>query len=167
MKSSTSSQNCSAAQTLEIVGERWAILIVREAFFGTRRFGDFQARLGVARNILATRLAKLVEARVLTRREERGRGAPTDYRLTERGRELLPVLIALMQWGDKWLNADTGEPVRIVEAATSDPIATLRIQTRAGRILDARDLRVLSGPGADPTTRARFANAQAGAGDVQ
>src|ERR1700722_15394726 len=91
---------CSVARSLEIVGEWWTLLVIREAFFGTRRFSDFEARLGIAKNVLSGRLAKLVEAGVLERRAVVGRGNPRDYRLTPMGRDLFPAIIALMQWGD-------------------------------------------------------------------
>src|SRR6478672_1167773 len=102
---------CSIAQTLEIVGEWWTLLIVRDAFFGVRRFDDFVERLGISRNILTDRLDKLVDAGVLARRpydEARGRN---DYVLTDKGRALWPVLTALRQWGDEWIYGDGNEPV--------------------------------------------------------
>src|SRR5471032_106175 len=96
-------QRCSVAAALGEVGEWWTLLILREAFFGTARFTDFQANLGIARNILTARLNKLVETGILTRRLASGRGNPRLYRLTDKGREILPIFIALMQWGDRWI----------------------------------------------------------------
>ncbi|MBY6242768.1 helix-turn-helix domain-containing protein [Methylosinus sp. Sm6] len=149
------SQICSIARSLEILGEWWTLLVVREAFFGARRFGEFEANLGIARNVLSDRLSKLVEAGVLDREPEPGRGNPVAYRLTEKGRELLPVLVALMQWGDRWINSGR-EPVTLVERETGKEIAPLEVASREGRPLRARDLVVTPGPGADAVVERRF-----------
>src|SRR3712207_8670659 len=99
-------QQCSVARALEIIGERWTILIVRDAFMGVRRFDDFQRSLGVARNVLNARLHRLVEAGVLERRRYQERPPRYEYRLTEMGRDLWPAVVALMQWGDRHLAGD-------------------------------------------------------------
>lgn len=93
------------AASLDIVGERWSLLIVREAFLGARRFEEFQQRLGIARNMLATRLRTLVAAKVLNKRKYQDKPERFEYRLTQRGAELLPVLLALDTWGTKYLKA--------------------------------------------------------------
>ena len=152
-------QTCSAAQALSEIGEWWTLLILREAFFGTQRFTDFQERLGIARNILTARLNKLVETGILTRQSAPGRGNPRLYRLTAKGRDTLPVFIALTQWGDRWINSGGNEPIRIVETATGQEIDRLRILARDGRPLEARDMRVIPGPGADSDIRRRFGGA--------
>lgn len=105
---------CSIQRTLDIVGEKWTFLVLREAFNGVRRFDDFQARLGCARNVLSARLATLVDHGVLARAPYREEGSRTrvEYRLTEKGRDLFPVLLALMQWGDRW-EARNGGPVEV------------------------------------------------------
>jgi DNA-binding HxlR family transcriptional regulator len=103
-------QNCSAARTLEIVGERWTLLIVRDALFrGVTRFADFQRSLGLARNVLAARLDRLVEVGLMERRPAPG-VSYQEYVLTEKGRDLQPVLVALTHWGDRWA-APAGPPV--------------------------------------------------------
>ena len=94
--------NCSVAQTLEVVGEWWSMLIVRDAFLGVRRFDQFQRRLGISRNILQQRLNRLVEAGVLARVQYSERPPRFEYRLTDKGRDLWPVLTAMRQWGDKY-----------------------------------------------------------------
>jgi DNA-binding HxlR family transcriptional regulator len=152
-------QTCSAAQALSEIGEWWTLLILREAFFGTQRFTDFQERLGIARNILTARLNKLVEKGILTRQSAPGRGNPRLYRLTAKGRDTLPVFIALTQWGDRWINGGGKAPIRILEAATGQEIDTLRACARDGRPLAARDMRIVPGPGADPGIRRRFGGA--------
>jgi DNA-binding HxlR family transcriptional regulator len=108
-------RDCSVARTVEIVGERWTLLILREAFYGVRRFDDFARRLGVARNVLTTRLSLLVDRGILQRvpyRDPRQR-LRNEYRLTDAGRDLLPAIIALMHWGDRYLTDDQGGPVSL------------------------------------------------------
>ena len=94
-------QYCSVASTLEIIGERWTILILRDVFLGIRRFEDLQRDLGVARNILQARLERLVENGILIKRPYQERPLRHEYRLTEKGADLWPVLVSLLQWGDK------------------------------------------------------------------
>jgi DNA-binding HxlR family transcriptional regulator len=102
-------QNCSIARTLEVVGERWTLLIVRDALLGATRFDEFQVSLGIARNVLASRLASLVENGIFDRVMYQHRPVRHEYRLTAKGRDLGVVVIALMQWGDKY-EAPDGAP---------------------------------------------------------
>ena len=95
-------QYCSVASTLEIIGERWTILILRDVFMGIRRFDELQRHLGVARNILQTRLERLVEAGIVRKRPYQERPLRHEYRLTEKGADLWPVLVSLLKWGDKY-----------------------------------------------------------------
>jgi len=94
-------QFCSVASTLEVVGERWTLLIIRDIFLGIRRFEDLQRHLGVARNILQGRLERLVEEGILVKRPYQDRPPRSEYRLTEKGADLWPVLVAMLQWGDR------------------------------------------------------------------
>ena len=103
-------QVCSIARTLEVLGERWTLLIVRDALLGLRRFEEFQQSLGVARNVLTDRLKRLVDAGILERVEYRERPQRFEYRLTAIGRELGVPVIALMQWGDRHLAGPDGPP---------------------------------------------------------
>jgi len=105
--------SCSIAQTLSVVGERWTLLILREVFLGASRFDELRNRLDIARNVLAGRLAHLVEHGVLEKAVYRDRPRRYAYRLTERGRDLYPILVALMAWGDRWLNEDTTPSVSL------------------------------------------------------
>ena len=105
-RTSFSAMDCSVAQTLEVIGEWWTLLILRDSFQGVRRFDDFQRRLGVARNVLTQRLDRLVEEGILERRQYQDRPPRHEYRLTEKGIDLYPVLIALMEWGDRWAMDD-------------------------------------------------------------
>ena len=112
LPSTYETQDCSIARTLEVVGERWTLLILRDAFRGVRRFDDFADGLGIARNVLARRLDSLCEAGILERRRYQDRPERSEYRLTQRGRDLWPVLTALRGWGDRHV-APQGPPVRI------------------------------------------------------
>ena len=96
-----SDQDCSVARALEVVGERWTILILRDAFLGVARFDDFQRSLGIARNVLQARLRRLVDEGLLERRRYQERPVRHEYVLTPRGEDLWPVLLALMEWGDR------------------------------------------------------------------
>jgi len=104
--------DCSVARTLDVVGEWWTLLIIRDAFLGARHFEEFQRRTGIARNILAERLERLVENGVFERRPYQERPLRHEYRLTEKGRELFGVLTALRQWGDRWAQAGA-PPVKV------------------------------------------------------
>lgn len=106
--------NCSIARTLDVVGEWWTLLILRDAFRGTRRFDDFQASLGLARSVLASRLNKLTENGVLERRSYSEHPPRYEYHLTEKGLGLFPVIVALIRWGDQWAPSPAGPPVEFV-----------------------------------------------------
>ncbi|MFE6051624.1 winged helix-turn-helix transcriptional regulator [Kitasatospora sp. NPDC056446] len=115
--------NCSMGRTLAVVGERWSLLIVREALDGASRFGDFRARLGIAGNLLSTRLDGLVAAGVLQRVPYREPGARQrfEYRLTEKGTDLRPTVIALLEWGDKHLADEQGPSVVVRHGSAEEP----------------------------------------------
>ena len=140
-------QECSIARTLEIVGERWTLLVLRDALAGTRRFDDFRAKLGIARNVLQTRLTRLVGEGVLERRLYHERPPRHEYLLTPAGRDLLPVLIALMRWGDVH-RAPGGPPTLIVHAGCGGDATPAMTCERCGAELRARDLEIKDGPGA-------------------
>lgn len=103
-------QDCSIARALELVGERWTLLIIREAFLGTRRFDDFQRMLGIARNVLQARLERLTDAEIMRRVAYQERPVRYEYRLTKKGVDLWPVIVALLKWGDRHA-APNGPPV--------------------------------------------------------
>jgi len=149
--------NCSIAQALEIVGEWWTLLIVREALlFGASRFGEFQEAIGIAENILAERLRKLTDRGIFERipsDEDRRR---SEYHLTEMGRALLPVLLVLMQWGDRWIAGTRCAPVKILEKATRAEVPVIRLESRRGVPLRAEDIVLVAGPGATAETKARI-----------
>lgn len=113
--------DCSIAGTLDVIGDRWSILILRDAFRGVRRFDELQADLGIARNVLADRLTKLVCQGVLTRQQYSERPPRFEYRLTPKGVDLSPALVALMRWGDKHL-ADGEPPLTLLHEACGHPL---------------------------------------------
>ncbi|MEA3077415.1 MAG: hypothetical protein QOF60_2323 [Actinomycetota bacterium] len=113
---------CSIARTLEVIGDRWTLLILRDAFKGVRRFDDLQRDLGIARNILTDRLQKLVDHGVLTRTPYQSRPERFEYRLTPKGRDLSPALVALMHWGDKWLAEDGRPPLVLTHKRCGQPV---------------------------------------------
>ena len=94
--------HCSVANTAELIGDRWSVLILRDAFLGVRRFDDFQKDLGIARNVLTERLTMLVEAGIFATEQYEDRPPRSEYRLTAKGRDLYDVLVAMWRWGDKW-----------------------------------------------------------------
>lgn len=147
-KATFADMHCSIAQTLEIIGEWWTLLVLRDAFLGIRRFDEFVERLGISRNVLTSRLDTLVNAGVLERRpydEARGR---YDYHLTDKGRALWPVLTALRQWGDEWVYGAGNEPL-LIEHRTCGSVTNAQMTCdNCGETLDARSVRALPGPGA-------------------
>lgn len=126
---------CPVARSVQIVGERWALLIVRDAFDGMRRFSDFQRSLGVARNILSDRLRKLVEAGILTTQAASDGTSYQEYVLTKQGAALFPIVVALRQWGEQCLFAQ-GEPHSLLrEKGTDQPVPLMQPRTQAGELL--------------------------------
>ncbi|MBA2283707.1 MAG: helix-turn-helix transcriptional regulator [Acidimicrobiia bacterium] len=116
--------DCSIAATLAFVGDRWSLLILRDSFRGVRRFGDYCADLGIARNVLADRLDRLVDAGILHRVPYQERPVRNEYRLTEKGRDLSPALMALMRWGDRWA-VEGAPPTILVHDACGEELEQL------------------------------------------
>ena len=128
--------NCSIARTLQVMGEKWTLLIIRDAFAGVTRFGDFQKHLGVAKNILATRLKDMVEQGLLQTSEV---GARSEYQLTDKGRALMPVLVTLAQWGEAFTEPDE-VGARVLDARLLKPLRKVEIQAEDGRVLQVEDI---------------------------
>ena len=139
-------ETCSIARACSVLGDRWTLLVLREAFLRTRRFEDFQRRLGAARNIVAQRLARLVEHGILERRPYQARPPRFEYRLTEKGRDLYPVLMALVRWGDRWMDAGEGAPVEHVHAACGRVMHAEPVCSECGERLDPREVTPRPGP---------------------
>jgi DNA-binding HxlR family transcriptional regulator len=142
-------QNCSIAGALELVGERWTLLILRDAFLGTRRFDEFQANLGIARNILQSRLQRLVDEGVLRRERYQERPERFEYRLTRKGVDLWPILVALMKWGDKYA-APNGPPVVLRHVGCGGELDDHRVCKACGKPVEAHESQAELGPGALP-----------------
>jgi DNA-binding HxlR family transcriptional regulator len=142
-RTSFSDMPCSVARSLDLIGEWWTLLIVREAFFGTRHFGEFQKRLGIAPNVLTQRLVRLVEGGVLTVPTSSQSGRALEYRLTDKGKDLFPVIIALLQWGDKHEPPEGGPALRVVDRASGEAIEAMRPRSRTGLELGPRDVRLV------------------------
>ncbi|HET8916352.1 MAG TPA: helix-turn-helix domain-containing protein [Propionibacteriaceae bacterium] len=139
-------QNCSAARALELVGERWSLLIVRDALFGgITRFADFQRSLGLARNILSSRLDRLVAAGLMERRQPEG-SPYHEYHLTEKGEDLKPVVIALSHWGDRWA-APYGPPILYRHARCGGEVEQQLVCRDCGKIVDNKHVGAHPGPG--------------------
>jgi DNA-binding HxlR family transcriptional regulator len=149
-------ENCSVAQALEVLGDWWTLLVVREAFFGTRRFADFESTLGISKNILTKRLDHLVRCGVLERVDVGQHGVRHEYVLTPMGKDLATVLTALRQWADRWVVGPGHEPLLVYDRRTGRPIPRLRISGEDGQPLSARDLELRPGPGASKKTLGRF-----------
>ena len=152
-----SEMNCGIAQALEALGDWWTLLIVRDAFFGARRFRDFESSLGIAKNILSARLQHLVEHGIFERVDVGNEGQRFEYRLTEKGEALLPVLTVLREWSDDWVFGPGHEPVIVQDRRTGQRIPRLRVIDANGRPLSRRDLRAIPGPGASKDTKRRLA----------
>jgi DNA-binding HxlR family transcriptional regulator len=154
--------NCSIARSLEILGDWWTLLVVREAFLGVRRFADFAANLPIARNILAARLDHLVDHGVMARVDAGVHGTRYEYELTPMGKDLVTVVTALRQWGDRWVFGEGNEPVLVLDRRTGRPVPRLRILDETGAPIGGRDLEVVPGPGATGRTKARYRRAITG-----
>jgi DNA-binding HxlR family transcriptional regulator len=142
---------CSIARTLELVGEKWSLLVLRDVFSGVRRFDDLRRRTGAPRQVLAARLTTLVDAGLLRRCPYREPGQRTreEYRLTEAGMDLYPVLVSLLRWGDRYLDQPTGGPnLELAHRDCGEPVDVV-LRCRAGHEMSsARDVRPRPGAGA-------------------
>lgn len=133
---------CPVARALDLIGDRWSLLIIRDAFDGVRRFSDLQRSLGMARNILADRLHKLVEAGILETQAASDGSAYQEYVLTPRGERLFPVVVALRQWGERHLFARGERHSLLVDRRTGEPLAPMEPTARNGKAVAARDTEV-------------------------
>lgn len=134
--------DCPVARALDVIGDWWSLLIIRDAFDGVGRFSDFQSGLGIAKGMLATRLRDLVGRGVLTTEPASDGSAYREYFLTERGRELFLVIVALRQWGEAHLYQRGERHSLLVDTAKNQPVASLELRARSGRVLRWNDTRV-------------------------
>lgn len=147
LKADYSGQNCSIARTLELVGERWTLLVLREVFLRVRRFDAMQGKLGIARNVLAARLDRLVGEGILEKVPYNERPPRYEYRLTEKGLDLWPIIVELLRWGDRYAAPD-GPPVVLRHKECGGELGERRVCTRCGEELTVRDVVGEPGPGA-------------------
>lgn len=141
--------NCSIARTLDLLGEKWTFLILREAWFGVSRFGDFERALNCARNLLAERLHMLVREGVLETRpyQEPGSRTRLHYVLTDKGKQIVPALLALREWGDRYLSDPDGPPTYVHHRSCGQRVS-VEMRCAAGHHIDsADDLEPADGPG--------------------
>ncbi|WP_117214419.1 winged helix-turn-helix transcriptional regulator [Allorhizocola rhizosphaerae] len=154
------SQVCSIARALELVGERWSLLIVRDALFaGTTRYVEFQRRLRIATNILQSRLDGFVAAGIMERRTRSSAAGP-EYLLTDKGRDLAPVLVALTQWGDRWAAPD-GPPICYTHETCGSTAGVEITCAKCGALPDADEVIIRPGPGMPAEYLQRMAAARA------
>jgi DNA-binding HxlR family transcriptional regulator len=147
LRNDYSGQQCSVASALEVIGERWTMLVIREVLYGRRKFAEMQRVLGVARNVLAARLQRLTDEGILERRIYSERPERYEYFLTEKGLDLWPVIVSLMHWGDKHVPRPGGPPVRLVHRGEcGGEVDDRRICTRCGEHLTIRDARGVLDP---------------------
>jgi DNA-binding HxlR family transcriptional regulator len=148
-------QNCSIARTLSFLGERWTVLVLRELFLGSRRFDEIQDELGIATNVLSRRLSTLVDEGILERRRYSERPERFEYRLTDAGRDLQPVVLAILHWGDTHLDWKSGPPLEVVHTECGHPFHQVSTCSHCGGGLDTRTVRARPGPGANRRDRER------------
>jgi DNA-binding HxlR family transcriptional regulator len=155
-RTSFEDMNCSVAQCLDIVGEWWSLLIVRDCMLGVTKFDDFQARLGISRNILTQRLNRLVDKEILKRVRYSEHPPRSEYRLTAKGRDLWLVITAMRQWGDRWALPD-GAPVVMRHDRCGHIVTVMPTCSDCGEALDPRSVSAVAGPAATADTFDRTA----------
>ena len=143
----TSTSGCSIQQTLDVIGDRWMLLIIRNLFRGARRFSELEEDLGIAKNLLTVRLNKLVSADIVERVPYQDRPVRHEYLLTQKGRDLSPSLVALMKWGDRWCN-DGSAPTVLVHSDCGTPLMQVTHCPTCDDALDPGQIRSRPGPGA-------------------
>ncbi|MEM6275017.1 MAG: helix-turn-helix domain-containing protein [Myxococcota bacterium] len=136
---------CSVARTVDLLGDWWTPLVLREAFYGARRFENFQSNLGIGRNILTQRLRRLVAEDVMRKKLYQRHPPRYEYRLTQKGRELFPVIATMMRWGDRWY-FDGRPPVELRDRSSGCAVQALVVDENTGRRLDVRELFTSAGP---------------------
>ena len=148
-RKSFAAMDCSVAQCLEVVGEWWSMLIIRDSFMGVTRFEDYQRRLGISRNILRDRLSSLVDSGVLVRTPYSEHPPRDDYKLTSKGLDLWPILTAMRQWGDKYA-APAGPPIELVHEQCGKTTHVETVCVECGERVGPRDVTAVVGAGRDP-----------------
>lgn len=140
-------QPCSVARTLSVLGDRWTMLILRNAFMGVRRFDDFQRSLGLTRHVLSERLKRLVEHEILVKVPYVQRQERFEYQLTEKGLDLYPIILAMVQWADKWMDLGMGKPLEFTHKSCGKKINPKVVCSECNDPIHVQDVRVVAGPG--------------------
>jgi DNA-binding HxlR family transcriptional regulator len=147
--------DCSVARTVDILGDWWTPMVIRSAFLGARRFEQLTEQLGIPRNVLAERLGRLVDEGIMAKVPYQERPVRHEYRLTEKGIGLFPVIVTLLEWGNRWLDWDgTEPPVHLVDRTTGERLEPILVDRRTGRPLDPRATRAVYAGGAVAAGRA-------------
>ena len=149
-RSSFSDMACSVAKTLDIIGEWWTLLILRDVFYGVRRFEGLRAHLSISRKVLASRLGRLTDEKILKKVLYQNQPPRYEYRLTKKGLELLPVLLTIMNWGDKWMSDSDMAPVIFVHKDCGEETTPKLVCSQCGGDLNAHNVYPTAGPGAPP-----------------
>lgn len=136
---------CSIARTLAIFGDRWTLMILRECFMRVRRFDEFESKLGISRHLLSTRLKGLVTNGILEKVSYGAKGRRYEYRLTQKGRDIYPIFITMMAWGDKW-EAPEGSPLQIIHETCGHIVTGKLVCEHCDDVIDARDMTPQLGP---------------------
>ena len=141
-------ETCSMARSVAVIGDRWTLMILRDCFLGIRRFEDFERRLGISRSIIAERLKRLTEEGVLRREAYQQNPPRHEYRLTEKGLGLHPVMMAIVHWGDVHYAGEAGPPLLHRHKACGCDFVPVQTCSECGEPVSARDVEVRAGPGA-------------------
>jgi DNA-binding HxlR family transcriptional regulator len=166
-RSRSFNKECSIARAIEVVGDRWSILLLREAYYGTKRFDEFQYYLGVAPNILSTRLKKFVDLGMMTRVPLPEHGGRFEYTLTQKGRDFFPTYLALKKWGDDWLAEPAGPQVVFRDRDSGRQIEYPALLSARGQPLQLEDVEIVAGSGAVAFNQKRFSGQPANAATVK
>lgn len=147
-RSSFSGMSCSVAKTLDIIGEWWTLLILRDVFYGVRRFEGLRTHLGISRKVLAGRLERLTDEAILKKVLYQSQPQRYEYRLTKKGLELLPILLTIMNWGDKWMSEPDMTPVVFIHKDCGEKTTPKLVCSHCGGGLDAHNVFPTAGLGA-------------------
>jgi DNA-binding HxlR family transcriptional regulator len=146
-RTDTSAWPCTVARSADVLGDHWNLLLIRQACLGMRRFNDFQAALGIGRNILATRLARLVDEGIFAKVPYQDSPARYEYRLTDKGRDVYPILAALAAWGERWLTGPEGTPLVLHHTTCDHDMHAVVVCSECAEPINVRNVRANAGPG--------------------
>lgn len=145
-RTSFAAVDCGVAQAVDQIGDKWALVIVRSAFLGLRRFDEFSAHLNIAPNVLSSRLSRLVENDILYKKKAPEDGRVIEYKLTAKGHDLYPLILFMNEWAERWMPPKDGPRLDLSDRRTGSPIRTLQLTSSDGAQLGPRDVAVRSGP---------------------